>query len=193
MTDLTTISDETLLRRSGAGDEQAFVALYRRRQSAVYRFALHMCGSAESAEEVTQEVFLTIVRDAKKFDESRGTAIAYLLGIARNHVLRLLQRDRAYIGFEEETPEIAQADGDLLLDLTRAETIESIRQAVLDLPPVYREAIVLCDLEEIGYAEAAATLGVPIGTVRSRIARGRALLVRKLSRPGSQDSLRCFA
>src|SRR5437773_2584076 len=65
MTDLTNISDETLLRRSATGDEEAFVALYRRRQAAIYRFALHMSGSAAIAEEVTQEVFLTVIRDGR--------------------------------------------------------------------------------------------------------------------------------
>ena len=195
MTDLTDSTDETLLRRSTAGDEQAFVALYRRRQSAVYRFALHMSGSSDLAEEVTQEVFLTVIRDGKRFDQSRGTVVSYLLGVARNHVLKLLERDRAYIGLEDETAELAQADGDLLLELTRAETIENIRQAVLELPAVYREAIVLCDLEEISYAEAAVALGVPVGTIRSRLARGRSLLAQKLSRPDSEgfNSLRCFA
>ena len=117
MTDLTNSSDETLLRRSTAGDEQAFVALYRRRQSAVYRFALHMSGSSDLAEEVTQEVFLTVIRDGKRFDQSRGTVVSYLLGVARNHVLKLLERDRAYIGFEDETAELAQADCDLLVEL----------------------------------------------------------------------------
>ena len=90
MTDLTHTSDETLLRRSATGDEEAFVALYRRRQAAIYRFAMHMSGAATIAEEVTQEVFLTVIRDGKRFDESRGTAISYLLGIARKHVLKLL-------------------------------------------------------------------------------------------------------
>jgi RNA polymerase sigma-70 factor (ECF subfamily) len=195
MTDLTNISDETLLRRSATGDEEAFVALYRRRQAAIYRFALHMSGSAAVAEEVTQEVFLTVIRDGKRYDESRGTAVGYLFGVGRNYVLKLMQRNRAYIGLEEETIEIAPANEDILADLTRAEAVENVRQAVLELPAVYREAIVLCDLEELSYAEAAETLGVPVGTVRSRLARGRALLVQKLSKPGRQgfDSLRCFA
>jgi RNA polymerase sigma-70 factor (ECF subfamily) len=195
MTNLTTLSDETLLRRSTTGDEEAFLALYRRRQPNIYRFALHMCGSAALAEEVTQDVFLHVIRDGKRFDEARGSAISYLLGIARNHVRKLLERDRAYVGLEDETSEIAQVNGDVLSDLARAQTIENIRQAVLELPAVYREAIVLCDLEEISYAEAAAALGIPVGTVRSRISRGRAMLAQKLSKPGSQgfDSLRCFA
>ena len=82
----------------------------------------------------------------------------------------------------------------MLSDLTRAEAIENVRQAVLELPPIYREAVVLCDLEELSYAEAADLLQVPLGTVRSRIARGRAILVQKLSKPGAEgsNSLRCF-
>ena len=195
MTDLTNISDEVLLRRSVAGDEEAFLGLYRRRHSGIYRFALHMSGSSAVAEEVTQEVFMTVIRDGGRFDESRGTASAFLFGIARKHVLKLLERNRAYIGLEDDFEETTPAGDDVLAELTRAEAVENVRQAVLDLPAVFREAVVLCDLQEMSYAEAAEALKVPIGTVRSRIARGRALLVQRLSKSGSKgpDSLRCFA
>jgi RNA polymerase sigma-70 factor, ECF subfamily len=194
MTNLTQISDETLLRRSASGDEEAFVALYRRRQAGIYRFALHMSGSAAVAEEVTQEVFIAVIRDGKRFDEVRGTATSYLFGIARNYVLKLLERSRSYIGLDDDRAELTPAADNVLADLARAETIENVRQAVLELPPVYREAVVLCDLEELSYAEAADMLQVPVGTVRSRIARGRAILVQKLSKPGAEgpNSLRCF-
>lgn len=194
MTNLTQTSDETLLRRSAAGDEEAFVALYRRRQAGVYRFALHMSGCAAVAEEVTQEVFVAVIRDGKRFDESRGTAVSYLFGVARNHVLKLLERNRACVGLGDDSVEQTTTSDDVLADLTRAEAIENVRQAVLQLPPVYREALVLCDLEELSYAEAADTLQVPVGTVRSRIARGRAILAQKLSKPGAEgsNSLRCF-
>lgn len=194
MTNLTQTSDETLLRRSAAGDEEAFVALYRRRQAGVYRFALHMSGCAALAEEVTQEVFVAVIRDGKRFDESRGTAVSYLFGVARNHVLKLLERNRACVGLGDDSVEQTTTSDDVLADLTRAEAIENVRQAVLQLPPVYREALVLCDLEELSYAEAADTLQVPVGTVRSRIARGRAILAQKLSKPGAEgsNSLRCF-
>ena len=194
MTNLTQTSDETLLRRSAAGDEEAFVALYRRRQAGVYRFALHMSGCAALAEEVTQEVFVAVIRDGKRFDESRGTAVSYLFGVARNHVLKLLERNRACVGLGDDSVEQTKTSDDVLADLTRAEAIENVRQAVMQLPPVYREALVLCDLEELSYAEAADTLQVPVGTVRSRIARGRAILAQKLSKPGAEgsNSLRCF-
>jgi RNA polymerase sigma-70 factor, ECF subfamily len=195
MKEPTEISDEMLLRRSASGDEKAFLELYRRRQAGVYRFALHMSGSAVVAEEVTQEVFMAVIRDAKRFDANRGAANAFLIGVARNHVLKLLQRNRAYIGLEDEIVEPVSPADDVVSTLARAEAVANVRQAVLELPAVYREAVVLCDLQEMSYADAAEALSVPVGTVRSRIARGRALLVQRLSRPGAQgfDSLRCFA
>jgi RNA polymerase sigma-70 factor, ECF subfamily len=195
MTDFSQASDETLLCRSAQGDEAAFLELYRRRQATIYRFALHMSGSATVAEEVTQEVFLAVIRDGSRFNPDKGAASAFLIGVARNHVLKLLQRNRGYVGIEDQVAEPVATAADALTNLAHAEAVENVRQAVLELPAVYREAIVLCDLEEMSYADAAEALRVPIGTVRSRIARGRALLMQKLSRPGTEGfkSLRCFA
>lgn len=178
------------------GNEEAFAAVYRRRQAGVYRFALHMCGREDVAEEVTQEVFLALLRYPGRFDSTRGTVSAFLYGVARNHVLRYLERRRECVHIDESEPvaEPVAGGGDVLTSLTRAETIESVRQAVLSLPAGYREAVVLCDLEELSYAEAADILKVPIGTVRSRLNRGRGLLVEKLraAKPGA-DTLRCWA
>jgi RNA polymerase sigma-70 factor (ECF subfamily) len=200
MTEITTLSDDDLLRRSAAGDEEAFVALYRRRQSGIYRFALHMSGNPAVAEEVTQEVFLAVIRDNGRFDGGRGTAGAYLYGVARNQVLKHLDRDRTYVGIDDEAASLpATVDGGSgpLIDLTRAEAIETVRQAVLSLPSGYREAVVLCDLEEMSYSDAAMVLKVPVGTVRSRLSRGRALLLDKLKSAGKPaggfDAMRCFA
>ena len=85
------LSDSDLLRSMLAGDEEALALLYRRRQAAVYRFALQMCGSKAIAEDVTQEVFLFLMRDGHVFDPARGTLSSFLLGVARNHVLRRLR------------------------------------------------------------------------------------------------------
>jgi len=177
------ISDDELLERAAAGDEAAFTDLYRRRQGAVYRFALQMSGRRGVAEEVTQEVFLAVIRDAGRFDAKRGSALSYLYGIARNQVLRRLERDRPYIAIADELEgDAAQwtAPEDTLGDLTRHEAVESIRQAVLALPPNFREVVVLCDLHEMSYNEAAAALGCAVGTVRSRLHRARAMLLEKL-------------
>jgi RNA polymerase sigma-70 factor (ECF subfamily) len=208
MTLFTTPSDDELLRLMTAGDESAFVALYRRRQAGIYRFALQMSGSETIAEDVTQEVFMVLMSEAKNFDPAKGTLAGYLYGVARNQVLRALGRDRSFVpineGHGEEEGEAAHeklvAQDDPLGDLTRAEVIDSVRQAVMALPAHYREVVVLCDLHEMSYAEAAEVLGCAVGTIRSRLHRARSLLIEKLratKEPGTASSIvntaRCFA
>ncbi len=176
--------DDDLLLLMRSGDEEAFVSLYRRRQAALYRFALHVSGSAAVAEDITQEVFLALIRDECGYDPDRGTLSGYLFGIARKLLLRHLERGRSDLplevdGEELTGPELAVHD-DPLADLTRRERIEAVRKAVHALPRRYREVVVLCDLEEVDYADAAFALGCPIGTVRSRLHRARALLMEKL-------------
>ena len=206
MTLPVTTSDEDLLRLVMAGDEDAFTALYRRRQGGVYRFALQMSGSKTVAEDVTQEVFITLIREGARYDAQRGSLAAYLYGIARNHVLRRLERERVFIQMPDaadDSEAIGQvnreADADPLGDLTRNEMVEAVRAAVLALPAHYREVVVLCDLEEMSYAEAANVIDCAVGTVRSRLHRARALLVEKLraTNDGKATSAvnpaRCFA
>ncbi|HXF38883.1 MAG TPA: sigma-70 family RNA polymerase sigma factor, partial [Blastocatellia bacterium] len=97
MTLSKTPSDPELLRLMIAGDEDAFTALYRRRQGGVYRFALQMSGSQTVAEDVTQEVFMVLIREAERYDSSRASLAAYLYGIARNYVLRRFEQDRLLV------------------------------------------------------------------------------------------------
>ena len=183
-------SDEEILRRIRSGDEEAFLGLYRRRQAAIYRFALHMSGSAAAAEDITQEVFLVLLRDECGYDPARGTLSGYLFGIARKLLLRHTDRGRVDVpleidGDEPALPELAVIETPLE-DLAHRERIEALRRAVVTLPRRYREVVVLCDLEEVDYSDAAEALGCPIGTVRSRLHRARALLLEKLhhERPG---------
>jgi RNA polymerase sigma-70 factor (ECF subfamily) len=178
-------TDDALLIRIQSGDEDAFVTLYRRRQAAIYRFALHMSGSQPVAEDVTQEVFLALLREGCGFDPERGTLSGYLFGIARKLVLRNVERGRPDMPLESDLddsslPELAVHD-DPLEELTHREGIEALRRAVQALPRRYREVVVLCDLEELDYADAAAALSCPIGTVRSRLHRARGLLLDKLN------------
>ena len=189
-----------------AGDEEALALLYRRRQGAIYRFALQMSGSKTIAEDVTQEVFLFLMREGHVFDPAKGSLSAFLFGVARNHVLRRLRMEHLLAPLGDESDDdvpLAQVSSELcpLEDLTRAEMIESVRKAVLSLPSKYREVVVLCELQDLSYGETAEVLGCAIGTVRSRLHRARALLLAKL-RPAVEveetgsatvKSARCFA
>ena len=205
MTPKNDLSDNDLLRLMLGGDEDALAQLYRRRQGSVYRFALQMSGSKSIAEDVTQEVFLFLMREGQVFDPARGALGAFLLGVARNYVLRRLRVEHllAPLADDNEDESVFTATADLcpLEDLTRAETIESVRRAVLSLPSKYREVVVLCELQDVSYVETAEILGCAIGTVRSRLHRARALLLAKLrpaesvtdAESASVKSARCFA
>lgn len=187
------------------GDEEAFATLYRRRQGGIYRFALQMSGSPALSEDVTQEVFMILMRDGIRYDSARGSLCAFLFGVARNLVRQRLGREQFYVPIEDDIAGANTAEGILagespLEELSRGETIESVRRAVLSLPARYREVIVLCELQEMSYADAAGVMDCAIGTVRSRLHRARAILLDKL-RPettaeAATDSVkqaRCFA
>lgn len=196
------IDDGLLLRRMMSGDEESFTLLYRRRHPAIYRFALHMSGNVAVAEDVTQEVFMTLIRDAKKFDPARGTLSGFLFGIARNHLRRRWEQDRHSLALPDDADELdtllaacagagkngrSSGNGNghapFLLrhdEFTSLETVGRVRQAIATLPQNYREVVILCELEEMSYEEAAAALDCPLGTVRSRLHRARALLAEKL-------------
>ena len=180
------IPDDQLLTRIACGDAEAFSLLFRRRQGEVYRFALHMTGRPAVADDVTQDTFLAVLRDAGRYEAGRATVAAWLCGIARHHVLRRFERERSMptIEMDDELVQgdpVLVADQTILSDLTRAEQVDAVRDAVMRLPVRYREAVVLCDLQELSYVDAAAVLGCALGTVRSRLHRGRALLASKLA------------
>ena len=197
--------DSDLLRLMLAGNEDALATLYRRRQAGIYRFALQMSGSPALAEDITQEVFVTLMRDGCSYDAERGPLMWFLLGIARNLMRQRLGREQFYAPLADESNEgsnMAKLTGssDPLAEVSRNETIEATRKAVLSLPAHYREVLVLCELQEMSYVDAAAVLNCKVGTVRSRLHRGRALLIEKL-RPAKAETeaeralktARCFA
>jgi RNA polymerase sigma-70 factor (ECF subfamily) len=173
-----TQSDEELIAAVAAGDREAFGALYGRRRPDVYRFALHMTGAPSAADDVAQDVFMTVILEAARYTPGRSGVVAWLLGIARNHARRRLAARRF-----ESMPD-ASAEPALIADpaddLARGQQAEALRRALASLPVAYREAIVLCDLQELTYQDAAAAAGCAIGTVRSRLHRGRQILAKKM-------------
>lgn len=208
MTEPVELTDDGLLRRAMAGDEDAFSLLYKRRHPSLYRFALHMSGNAAVAEDVTQEVFMALIRDPRRFDPAKGTLAGFLFGVARNHLRKRWEQDRrivSLIGDADELGPLASPNGNQLngtsghsngngnghghghyaVPTTRdefasIENVTRVRQAIGTLPENYREVVVLCELEEMSYEEAAAALECPVGTVRSRLHRARAILLEKL-------------
>jgi RNA polymerase sigma-70 factor, ECF subfamily len=204
MTGATEITDDGLLRRVIAGDEDAFTLLYKRRHPSIYRFALHMSGNTAVAEDVTQEVFIVLIRDPKRFDPAKGTLAGFLFGVARNHLRKRWEQDRRLVSLIGDADELGplvsgngagangahtngngNGNGHYAVPATRdeftsIENVNRVRQAIATLPENYRDVVVLCEFEEMSYEEAAAALACPVGTVRSRLHRARAILLEKL-------------
>jgi RNA polymerase sigma-70 factor (ECF subfamily) len=193
--------DVELLRRLAAGDDDAFLEFYRRHQGGLYRYAVHMSRSPESAADIVQETFLTLIRHTGKYDEEKGTPAAFLFGIARNHLRKLHEKEGRYVPLAEElgkghssagSADLGHANGNghspagrgqgemILEGLERAQIAGLLREAILTLPDHYREPVILCDLEGKSYSEAATFLECPVGTVRSRLNRARSMLLDKL-------------
>jgi len=158
------------------GDREAFAEIYRRRRADVYRFAAHMTGDPAAAEDVTQDVFMAVIHEAGRYDAGRAAVVSWLLGIARNHALRRLSKDRAVDPLPDAPTDDMTISPDPIAALARERQIAALRQALRALPVAYREAVVLCDLQELTYADAAAALGCALGTVRSRLHGGRQIL-----------------
>ncbi len=175
-------NDAKLLQRASAGEEDAFVALYRKFSRPVFRFAARMTGDDTTAEEVVQEVFMTLVRQSGAYDRARGGVGPWLLGIARNHVLRAFgqRTDEVFDEADRQTEPADSGVQDALSVLIEREDHDALRAAILTLPAPYREALVLCDLEELDYKDAASVTRCSIGTIRSRLHRARNLLASKL-------------
>ena len=187
--DLNKVDDGWLLERMRRGDEAAFSELFARHQRPIYRYALHMCGPG-AADDVVQDTFMALITQGRGFNPLRGTLGAYLFGIARHHVLKRLgdcglrNADCGLVEdsrFANQQSATSNQQSSPLAELERTEAVALVREAVRSLPLVYREVIVLCELQEMDYADAAAMLECPIGTVRSRLHRARALLTQKLT------------
>jgi len=178
-------NDQELLRQLAKGNNAAFHTTYERYQGPLYRFVLHMSGNGATAEEITQEAFMVLIGNPKGYDPAKGSLAGYLFGIARNLTRRTLVQRQYDVPISDDPGEEDAAafasDLDLLEELSQAEGLERLRKAVLALPEQYRETVVLCELEEMSYDNAAEILQCAPGTVASRLNRARAILKTKLS------------
>jgi RNA polymerase sigma-70 factor, ECF subfamily len=187
--EVNAMTDTELLHQAAAGNEAAFRLLYEKLKAGIFRYAFYMTNSRTAAEEATQEAFLTLLSKWKSFDAARGDLGAFTFGLARNVVRRLERRERTYRArFDDAIEEDKTAAPETITgNLIREERVASVRAAIAALPEHYRQAVVLCDLCECSYAEAAAHLDCAIGTVRSRLNRGHAQLAQKLKLLGEVE------
>jgi len=179
-------SDAVLLRRAFAGEEAAFLALYEKLKDGIFRYAFYMTNSRTAAEEVTQEVFILLLKDGGNYREDRGDVGAFAFGIARNFVRRIERRERAYEPLPADDA-LGRLSSDLMSEaeslasrMVRNEVVDRVQAAIATLPGHYRQAVVLCDLCEFSYEDAATRLRCAVGTIRSRLNRAHSLLAQKL-------------
>lgn len=184
-------SDTDLLRAMRSGAPEAFAALYRRHQGPLYRFALLRCGSQDLAADVVQEAFMGLLTERFRYDPLRGPLQAFLFGVARNLILKLEEGRQRHVALpssdalqdedDEPEPDLPLDDGGPLARLLDNEAAEQVRRALAHLAPHYRDVVILYEMHELSYAEIADICQVDIGTVRSRLSRGRAALAKRLA------------
>jgi RNA polymerase sigma-70 factor (ECF subfamily) len=192
MTTTHPATDTELLRQLRCGTAAAFQALYRRHQGPLYRFALLRCGSPDTAADVVQEVFMGLLTDSFKFDPLRGTLPNFLFGVARKLILKHeqpRQREQKLSGNgegegdeqEDDDPDSASLAHEPLARLLSDEAVAQVRRAIALLAPHYRDVVILYELHALSYLEIAEICQVDIGTVRSRLSRGRAAMAKRLA------------
>ena len=184
MTTSTATSDTELLRQMRAGAAAAFEALYLRHQGPLFRFAVLRCGSAATAADVVQEVFMGLLTGSVKFNPMRGLLQNFLFGVARNLVMKHEQpRQRDAVLFDagdgDDGDSADDAAGPLACMLGN-EQAEAVRRALALLAPHYRDVVILYEMHDLSYLDIAAICQLDVGTVRSRLSRGRAALVKRL-------------
>jgi RNA polymerase sigma-70 factor, ECF subfamily len=179
-----TDTDEDLLRRARAGEEDAFLSIYMRHRVAMYRFACRLLKSESAAEDVTHDCFLSLFKNPERFDPTRGTSLrTYLFAAVHNLALKHFRRAGQETLMDEATlPEPRTPDGvEPLSRLIEAELSAAVRAAVEELPPLQREVLLLFEFEELSLSEIACVLEAEVNTVKSRLARARAGLRRTLA------------
>jgi RNA polymerase sigma factor (sigma-70 family) len=169
------VDDALLVEAMTGGDAEAARELYRRHCQPILRFALAMTDSRAAAEDIVHDTFVELLQRPGNYDPERGSLRAFLYGIARHRIAKSWRA--AVVAPQTAMPaELAAPTGTPQDEAERAQDIERLQAAIAALPLVYREVITWCDLGEVPYATVADILDCPIGTVRSRLHRARAVL-----------------
>jgi RNA polymerase sigma-70 factor (ECF subfamily) len=166
--------DRDLLARAAAGEPDAFGSVYQAYQHIVFRFGLAMTGSLETAEDIRQDVFVTLFRNLERYDPARASFTTYLYGIVRNMSRAQVRRERRFIPLELASLGARDRTDDTPFDtINDAQSAARARKALRQLPSTDRTLVVLCDLHGLRYADAARIVNLSIPAVRSRLHRAR--------------------
>jgi RNA polymerase sigma-70 factor (ECF subfamily) len=167
-------TDKLLLEKAGAGDPAAFLQVYERHRNAVFRFAYRLSGTVEMAEDITHDCFLSLIRRPESFSPDRASLRTYLFSAARNLWLKQLRKS----GRESALDDLAEdqfiaISKEPLRGLLDDELSLKVKEAVSDLPPLQREALILFEYEGLALSEIASMVGADIGAVKARLHRAR--------------------
>jgi RNA polymerase sigma-70 factor (ECF subfamily) len=179
-----TDDDSECMARLAAGDSHAVHQLYQRHGRALLRFSSAMCRSRQAAEDMVHDTFLALMRERISFDPAQGSVFGYLCGVLRHRVSRHFRQQRRWVALnvDDDSSQVHAVESSGPADeIARSEITAAFRRVMLELPLQHREVIALCDLEELSYATVACILDCPVGTVRSRLHRARALLTLRLA------------
>jgi RNA polymerase sigma-70 factor, ECF subfamily len=188
--------DLDLLTQMHAGDQKALSVLYARHQAPLYRFAMLRSGSAHIAADVVQDIFVALIEDKLVFDPARGALSGFLFGVARNFILKREQAARRFLPIQyindenDDAIEIDFVDSNPLPleKLLTDDRAEAVRRALSKMSAHYRDVLILYEMQDLSYVEIARICNIDIGTVRSRLSRGRAKLLALLSRSEAINS-----
>jgi RNA polymerase sigma-70 factor (ECF subfamily) len=177
---------ETLIQRCLRGDQLAWELIVRQYWRKVFNIAYKFVGKHDAAEDLAQDIFLKIFKSLNTFDR-RANFQTWLISVSRNLCIdhyRSIRKERETIDRDVDAGELSPTSADTgpYAALEHADRRALLRRALDELPPTLRSAVVLRDIQELSYQEIAVQLGLPEGTVKSRINRGRLELARQIAR-----------
>ena len=178
-----------LVDRCRAGDEAAWRELVAHHTRKVFGIAYRFVGKVDAAEDLTQEIFVKVYQSLERYRPAEGSFGTWLMTLARNHAIDDYRKRRQERSRRTDDPAVLEAfpsgADSPLLSLEKQDRVRLVHRGLRSLPPDLREPLILCDLKGLPYDEIASILDIPLGTVKSRINRGRLELARRLlsSRP----------
>ena len=162
--------DAALLARVVARDEAAVEALYARYSGPLYSLAYQVTGAERFAQDVVQETFVALWRDAARFDPAKGAVSPWLFSLARHKAIDLVRREQNVRKRTADVDlELREADDDVDNEAWLGIRRERVRAAIEDLTPIQREALDLAFFQGLTHVEVAERLGIPLGTAKTRI------------------------